>query len=272
MNRMLPFLAVLAFLFGTQGDLRARAETPVDIELVLAVDLSLSMMPEELEIQRAGYAAALRDPAVVRAMLGGLHGRVAITFVEWAGKGDQAVLVPWALISSAGDADAFAGRITAERRLGWRRTSLSSALAYSAALFENNGFKGLRRIIDISGDGPNNDGAIVTLARDAVVDRGITVNGLPLMTRIGLMTVFDIRDLDVYYRECVIGGPGAFVIPVHDWDQFAAAVRRKLVLEMSGRVPSDRPAARLRRIAFEPDGYDCLVGEKLWQQRFEHWE
>ena len=271
MRPLLAIVAMIALLSGAPGPTRAADDIPVDVELVLAVDLSLSMMPEELEIQRSGYAAALNDPAVVRAMLSGLRGRVAITFVEWAGFGDQAVVVPWQEISSIADAQRFAEQISARRRGGWRRTSLSGALAFSASLFDNNGFTSPRHIIDISGDGPNNDGPAVTLARDAAINRGITVNGLPLMTRIGLMSVFEIDDLDQYYSECVIGGPGSFVIPVFRWNQFLSAVRRKLVLELSGKMPDrdqkPRPT-RLLNARLVSNHYDCLIGEKLWEKQF----
>lgn len=267
----MAIFSLFALLAGACGTARAADETPVDVELVLAVDLSLSMMPEELEIQRAGYAAAFRDDAVIRAMLSGLRGRVAITFVEWAGAAEQAVVVPWQQIASAEDAYLFADKISAQRRVGWKRTSLSGALAFAAFLFEDNGFRSARRIVDISGDGPNNDGPAVTLARDAALRRGITVNGLPLMTRIGLMGLFEIDDLDAYYRECVIGGAGAFVIPVLRWDQFAGAIRRKLVLELSGDLPADRDEDRTPHLvsaSANSTGYDCLIGEKLWDKQF----
>lgn len=267
----MAIITLLTLLVGACGTSRAADETPVDIELVLAVDLSLSMMPEELEIQRAGYAAAFRDDAVIRAMLSGLRGRVAITFVEWAGATEQAVVVPWQQIASAEDARRFADKISAQRRIGWKRTSLSGALAYAAFLFENNGFRSVRRIVDISGDGPNNDGPAVTLARDSALSRGIVVNGLPLMTRIGLMGAFEIDDLDAYYRECVIGGAGAFMIPVHRWDQFAGAIRRKLVLELSGNLPAERieySPPQLVSVSDVSSSYDCLVGEKLWEKQF----
>ncbi len=270
MQRVVAAFLLSISLFGMTDSARSAEDIPVDVELVLAVDLSLSMMPEELEIQRAGYSSALRDPAVIRAMLSGIHGRVAMTFVEWAGFGEQVVVIPWQLIASADDADRFADQLKSQRRSGWRRTSLSGALAFSASLFEENGFSSVRRIIDISGDGPNNDGPIVTLARDATVGRGITVNGLPLMTQIGLMGVFNIDDLDSYYQECVIGGPGSFVLPVVGWDQFASAVRRKLVLELSGRVPSRAKDKRPQLIGFHrtSGGYDCLIGEKLWEMQY----
>lgn len=261
MRRVARWLVACAAFLSVTGALRAD-EQAVDVELVLAVDVSLSMMHEELEIQRAGYAAALSDPAVIDAMLGGLHGQVAITFVEWSGDGQHRIVVPWHLIASAEDARTVAEGIRSERPQGWRRTSISGAIGYSASLFEDNGFRSLKRIIDISGDGPNNDGGPVIAARDAAVERGIVINGLPLLTRMGFMSAFEIGDLDEYYRHCVIGGPGAFVMPVTAWEHFPETVRRKLVLELSGSLP-----AAIIRVAAGLATYDCLIGEKLWQQQ-----
>ncbi len=237
----------------------------VDLELVLAVDVSRSMSPEELEIQRRGYAEALRSPEVIAAIEGGLIGRIALTYVEWAGQYAQRGAVDWALIDGAAAADAFADRIGAHLEPAMRRTSISGALLYSATLFERNGFDGLRRVIDISGDGPNNEGRPVPAARDSVLSRGVTINGLPLMTPEDRLQVWDIADLDAYYEACVIGGPGAFVIPVVGWDQFADAVRRKMVLEIAATGP-----ARLWQAQGRAD-YDCLVGEKIWERYRRYW-
>jgi hypothetical protein len=239
--------------------------TEVDMELFLAVDVSRSMSPAELEIQRRGYAEALSSTAVTDAIQGGMIGRIALTYVEWAGDGSQTVIVPWTLIDSTASAHAVADDLTAYFTENMRRTSISGALLYAADSFDLNRFTGLRRVIDISGDGPNNQGMSVLIARDLVVSRGIVINGLPLMTQDedGFSARWGIPDLDEYYRNCVIGGPGAFVIPVLSWDQFAQAVRRKLVLEISDRPRS--PAPVLRQVA----GYDCLIGEKIWQRNMD---
>lgn len=235
----------------------------VDLELFLAVDVSRSMSPAELELQRRGYAEALRAPQTTAAISSGLLGRIAVTYVEWAGRGRQRVVVPWTEISTVAHAHAVADQITAFYDEGLRRTSISSALRYAADSIELNGFDGLRRVIDISGDGPNNAGPPVRAARDEVVSRGITINGLPLMTRDALSEMWGIPDLDVYYARCVIGGPGAFFLPVLTWDAFPAAVKRKLVLEIAGGSPAPaRPAARVIRA----QDYDCMVGEKIWQR------
>ena len=241
-------------------------DEPVDVELVLAVDVSLSMSPEELEIQRAGYAAALTDPTVVKAILEGVHAKIALTYVEWAGDATQRVLVPWQVIASEEDAKRFAGQITATPSRSARRTSISAALSYAAGLFENSGFSGMKRVIDVSGDGPNNQGGPVDRARDEVIAQGVTINGLPLMTNGGgFAGMFDVVNLDEYYENCVIGGPGAFVISVNDWSQFPEAVRRKLVMELAA-APADIEAPKVTKAAAEFSN-DCQIGEKIWRSR-----
>ncbi len=254
------FSLVLLFLAAA---LPLRAETEVDVELVLAVDVSRSMSPYELEIQRRGYAEALTSDSVLAAIADGFLGRIALTYVEWAGSGSAQVVVDWMLIASRSDAERFAETLTAHFHPSLRRTSISGALLFSAGLFDDNGFSTFRRVIDVSGDGPNNHGLPVPNARDRVIAKGITVNGLPLMTRDGTGSMWDIDDLDRYYLNCVIGGPEAFVIPVHDWSQFPAAVRRKLVLEIAGGQPRVIPAQA--RDTTSPD-FDCLIGEKIWER------
>ncbi|MEX0281758.1 MAG: DUF1194 domain-containing protein [Arenibacterium sp.] len=249
--------ALLLWLLPSQSE-----TLEVDIELFLAVDVSRSMSPYELEIQRRGYAEALTSPRVIEAITGGMIGRIAITYVEWAGSQSQTVIIPWTLIDEQSDATAIAERLTAFFSEALRRTSISEALIYAADSFETNAFNGLRRVIDISGDGPNNQGRPVLAARDDVLARRITINGLPLMTVDEISLRWGIPDLDVYYTNCVIGGPGAFVVPVLSWDQFAEAVERKLVLEISNLAPPIRPSASIVQI----QGYDCLIGEKIWQR------
>lgn len=250
----------------------------VDVELVLAVDVSLSMSPDELAIQRDGYAAALVHEQVVRAIRDGVHGRIAVTYFEWAGDAMQHVVVPWTRISSEAEAQAFVAQMTANPPQSARRTSISGALLYAEKLFDDNGFRGLKRVIDVSGDGPNNQGEPVDMARDAVTARGITINGLPLMTTGGFASSFDVADLDLYYQNCVIGGPGAFVIPVNEWAQFPEAIRRKLVLELAAAPPAWPPAVAPDGqdlpvvLAQATPGFDCQIGEKIWQNRQRYWE
>ena len=268
--------ALHAGLVMTLASASALAE-PVDVELILAVDVSLSMSSEELAIQRDGYAAALTHEQVVRAIEHGAHGRIAIAYVEWAGAGVQHVIVPWTVVANAEDARQVAQRLTLSPSNSARRTSISGALDFAADLFAESAYRGMRRVVDISGDGPNNQGAPVTKARDALVSQGVTINGLPLMTSgRGFAAQFDLADLDAYYRDCVIGGPGAFMIPVNDWSQFPEAVRRKLVLELAGGgEPHRRPVVRASMqvpVAVQADGADCMIGEKMWMNRSWMWQ
>ena len=238
----------------------ARALEPVDVELVLAVDVSQSMDYGEHELQRAGYIAALQHPQVLSAIRGGIYGRVAIAYVEWGAT--QTVMTPWTLIEDAASAKDFAAALAGEPIRTISGTSISGALAFAAGLFEGSGYEGLRRVIDVSGDGPNSAGAPVVAARDAALAQGLIVNGLPIMLREPSYTFYSIPDLDLYYADCVIGGPGSFVLPVDDPAQLADAIRQKLVLEIAGAPPRATPVAETRR---EPR-IDCLIGEKLRQR------
>ncbi|MCL5777976.1 DUF1194 domain-containing protein [Limibaculum sp. FT325] len=270
MHRRLDLVALglaAALAQGVAGAVAA-AEIAVDVELVLAVDVSRSMTPRELEIQRRGYAEALASREVVEAIETGGHGRIALTYIEWAGASLHNVVVDWTLIGGRADAEVVARRLTATEPSSMQRTSISGAIDFAASRFEGNGFAGLRRVIDISGDGPNNAGRPVTRARDDAVAQGIVINGLPLMTREGLGAQWHLDDLDVYYRECVIGGPTAFMLPVLEWEHFQQAVRNKLVLELAGRRPEAAGAA-VHPVA--ATGYDCLIGEKIWENLYGDW-
>ena len=246
----------------------------VDVELVLAVDVSWSMDSGEQRIQRDGYIAAFRSPEVQRAILEGGYGKVAVTYVEWAGAFSQAVVVPWMMIDSKATADSFAYRLSNDEPARERRTSIAAAIDFAAGLFDGNGYAGVRKVIDVSGDGPNNQGRAVTSARDAAAARGIVINGLPLMTTgdaNGYLSWGSIPNLDRYYADCVIGGPGAFMIPVNDWVQFPQAVRRKLVLELAGGWPAPAPPPKLVVPVEDTPQADCLAGERQWDQRQQRW-
>ena len=234
-------------------------DVEVDLELVLLVDVSRSMSEGELELQRRGYAEALSSQEVFKAVQSGLLQTIALTYVEWAGT--QEVIVDWRLIKTRQDLLDFADRLTLRFDPALRRTSISNALRYGAERIAANNFLGLRRVLDISGDGPNNLGPYVEEARDAVLAQGITINGLPLMTEEGSFSGFHLDNLDIYYRACVTGGTGSFVIPVYDWPDFSDAVRRKLVLEIAGLL--DGPQVHKAQSARDPS--DCWVGEKIWE-------
>jgi Protein of unknown function (DUF1194) len=240
------------------------AETNVDVELVLAVDVSYSMDPDEQALQREGYVAALTSPEFLDALGHGTYGRIAVTYFEWAGAADQKILLPWRLIDGAASARAVADEIARAPYRRAYRTSISGALTFAAPLFGTAGYRGVRRVIDVSGDGANNQGKSVAPVRDAVVAQGITINGLPIMLKRPSAGSIDIEDLDVYYEDCVIGGAGAFVVPIKDLDKFKEATRAKLVLEVAGPdaaprvVPANAAAPRI----------SCTIGERMWEQRW----
>jgi hypothetical protein len=255
----------------------SQAGSTVDVELVLAVDISYSMDPDEQALQREGYVAALTSPEFLGALRQGMHGKIAVTYVEWAGAADQRVVVPWRVVDGPASADAFAAAVAAAPYRRAYRTSISGALQFSAELFKDSGQRGIRRVIDVSGDGANNQGALVDITRDEVVAKGITINGLPLMLKRPSPATMDLESLDVYYEDCVIGGPSAFMVPIRDRAQFREATRTKLVLEVAGLVPRVLPAAAEdSRAAGSGPGagppaaprVSCTIGERLWQQRW----
>ncbi|MET4171725.1 hypothetical protein ABIB99_002816 [Bradyrhizobium sp. LA6.1] len=242
----------------------AGSEQPsVDVELVLAVDVSYSMDPGELLLQREGYAEAIVSNEFLQAIKAGRNRRLALVYVEWSGPSDQKIIVPWRLIDSRESAAAVAAEIAkAPVRMG-SRTSISGAINFALPLFDADPYRGLRRVIDVSGDGVNNDGSPVTIARDAALARGITINGLPIMLEGRLSSQMDIDDLDLYYEDCVIGGAGSFMVTIRSRDGFKEAIRTKLVLEVAGGVPRDRIVSVTER---EPR-ISCLIGEAIWAKR-----
>jgi hypothetical protein len=237
---------------------------PVDVELVLAVDVSYSMDPEEQALQREGYIAGITSREFMQALRSGHHGKVAVTYFEWAGPYDQKIVVPWRLIDGPEAADAFANELARAPYRRASRTSISGALSFAKPLFDGSGYRGFRRVVDVSGDGANNSGTFVTLARDDVLAAGMTINGLPIMLKRPNAFTMDIDNLDIYYEDCVIGGPGAFVVPIREREQFKEATRTKLVLEIAGRTPQPRLVpvqARAPRIS-------CTIGEQMWRDRW----
>jgi hypothetical protein len=241
-----------------------KGEMQVDVELVLAVDVSYSMDLEELAIQREGYAQAVVSPDFLNALKAGPHGKVAITYYEWAAAHDQKTIIPWRIIDGPESADAVAAEIMKAPLRRASRTSISGAINFGMQVLSESPYKGLRRVIDISGDGPNNNGEPVLIARDAALEKGITINGLPVMVKQASYATMDIEKLDLYFEECVIGGAGAFVVPIKDRTKFKEAIRTKLVLEVAGLQPVGRviPAqTREERIS-------CTIGEQLWRERW----
>ena len=240
------------------------ANPSVDVELVLAVDVSYSMDMDELALQREGYAQAIVSREFLQALKTGPNGKISVTYFEWAASSDQKIIIPWRVIDGPETADAVANEImkTPIRRAS--RTSISGAINFAMPLFDENPHRGIRRVIDISGDGPNNNGSPVTVARDAAVEKGVIINGLPIMVKEPSYSTMDIGDLDFYYEDCVIGGPGSFVVTIKERDKFKEAIRTKLVLEIAGRTP-ERPIVP---VAAKEPRVNCMIGEKIWQERW----
>jgi Protein of unknown function (DUF1194) len=229
-----------ALLASTQYTYDPAAE--VDVELVLAVDISQSMDTEEQEVQRAGYVAALTSREFLDAIEVGPIGRVAVTYMEWGGVDEHFIVADWTVIQDASSASHFASKIHEAPLRQVQRTSIASALEKSVQLVQNNQYQGLRQVIDISGDGPNNQGGSVTEMRDRMIAAGVTINGLPLMMKSNKNTWQAMLHLDHYYEDCVIGGPGSFAIPVRSQEGFADAIRMKLVMEIAGlQMPEPDP-------------------------------
>jgi hypothetical protein len=212
------------------------AAEEVDLELVLAVDVSRSIDDDEFSLQRQGYAEAFTHPSVIQAIQSNPHRRIAVTFIEWAGADFQKVVVPWTVVSDPESGALFAEAIQREPRAFWGWTSISGAIDYSMRVFANSPHTSTRRVIDISGDGVNNSGRNSADARDEAVAAGVTINGLVIMNDRPTPGFFQMPQpaLDDFYRTQVIGGPGAFVIAIDDFSTFAYAIVNKLVKEIAG--------------------------------------
>lgn len=237
-------------------------ELPVDLELVLAVDVSGSIDAEEARQQREGYVAAITDPAVIEAIRANFHRRIAVLYLEWASADFQRLAVGWTLIEDAASAGRFAAVLAATPTPAARWTSISGAIDRAVPLFQGNGYAGERRVIDISGDGPNNRGRPVSLARDEAVARGIVINGLPILNdRPQPFSLPTPREygLDRYYKEQVIGGPGAFSIPAQDFADFKAAILSKLIREIAGTPGAPAAACRSKPRTSDAGGEPCDI-------------
>ena len=264
-TRLAGALALFACLGGP-----ARAETEVDLALVLAVDISYSMDPEEQQLQREGFIQAFRSPEVHAAIRRGVIGRIGVTYMEWAGAYDQRVVLPWTVIDGPEAAAAFAGSLSQKPTRRASRTSIAAAIDFSAKLLGSSDLVASRQVIDISGDGPNNQGRLVTTARDEAIERGITINGLPVMLKEN--GAFDIADLAGYFRNCVIGGPGAFLVPVRSREQFVEAVKTKIIMEIAelprpGRAPAQLGSGLVIPAQAAEPAANCLIGEMQWRER-----
>ncbi len=277
----------------------AQERKEVDLALVLAIDISGSIDPDEAKLQRQGYVDAFSDPVIIKAILGGNHGRIAVAYFEWSDAWIQKLLVDWTLLDSEAAIATFAKRLSDAPITISRRTSISGAIRYAIPMYRNSPYEADRKVLDISGDGSNNDGGLVTDVRhDALKDR-IVINGLPIMN--GRPNPFGFPaedDLDKYYLHCVTGGPRSFVEVARSFEDFPRAIRKKLLQEVAdigplndfdiGELGAPRDGLQLaqsgtvRRAVKADDDYTrfvrpeyelgCDVGERrsrdFWQRRF----
>lgn len=231
---LLTFGLVLGFMGG------ARAQEKVDLELILMADVSGSVNYEEFRLQRLGYAQALRNPRVLSAIQGGPTGRIALSYVEWSGHFLKSVIVPWSTVQNAADIERIAQALESHpREIFGGGTAVGSAILYGAQSIAANAFDGTRKVVDLSGDGPDKDGLPAMVGRDQAVAQGVTVNGLPILG--------EFPGLDVFFLDHVIGGPGAFSIPARDFKDFQSAILTKLIREIAGLGHPDAPQAVERR-------------------------
>jgi hypothetical protein len=232
---------ITALLFGLFPAMEAVAQDmiEVDLELVLAVDISYSVDEDEARRQREGYVAALAHPDVISAIEGGPLGRIAVTYVEWADSRFQRAAAEWTVIASEDDALAFAAVVAAAPLERGHYTAIGAAIADSVRRIETNQYQGYRRLIDISGDGPQNQGMDLAEARAMADDARIIINGLPVITDQPGRWVRPVEvNLDAYFEDNVITGPGAFVLPARTADEFRTAILRKMTLEIAGAAPA----------------------------------
>ena len=236
-----------AWLTGICVVLAGLATTPssaieqVDLELVITTDVSYSVDDNEAKMQREGAVAAFHSSEVVRAIQAGSLGRIAVAYIDFSNANANRVVVNWQVIHDQASADAFADALALARRTDGVQTSISSGMEMAARMIENNDYEGTKKVIDVSGDGPNNEGRFVDKVRDEIVAKGIIINGLPIQTEADKFDVYYLPDLDKYYAGCVIGGPGAFIQVAHGFADLARALRRKLVLEISDAAKPANP-------------------------------
>ncbi len=272
-----PTLLRLAIIGLALSSSSAAARTAVDLELAHAIDVSGSIDEEEADLQRAGYIAAFRNPRVIEAIRHGILGRIAVAYYEWAGYGHSKMIANWTVIHDRASAAAFAASLHDPPPETARRTAIGQAIAFGMPLFDRNVIEGTRRVIDVSGDGPNNWGQPATVSRDFAVAAGITINGLPIVNdRPSRWGWPSIADLDLYYRDCVIGGPGSFLVVANTFDDFSAAVLKKLIKEIAGAPPPKplihvgrrhRPVLRAATRRVAPP---CDAGERRWRDRDDY--
>ncbi len=233
-------ILLIVLCLALYADESRAAPIEVDLELVLLVDVSSSVDSVESRLQRKGYVDAMTDPGVLAAIKKTRLGRIAVTYVEWSSSNKQAVVAPWFTIEDFASAFAFATMIEAAPRSFGHFTAIGSALSFALPLFEQNNIRGERRAIDISADGPNNDGPSPAIIRDLAVAQGITINGLPIVNdRLQSSGMKQMLNYDHYFADCIIGGSSAFMVIADDYQDFARAIKKKLIFEVAGQVPPE---------------------------------
>ena len=265
-----------ALAAATVAGAAVAAPVAVDLELVIATDVSRSISHEEALLQRQGIAEAFRNPAVIRAIESGFLGKIGVAYIDYSSRAFNRIVIDWTVVEGRESAASFASRLLAAPLTFGRRTSISDAIEQAREMIGSNALDGTRRVIDVSGDGPNNFGNPVDAVRDATVSRRITINGLPILNRADAFDRrFYLADLDKYYLGCVIGGPGAFLVVAGSFADFARAIRRKLILEIAGTAPPGRlvRVSSPARSRASPGGYvyprGCDIGERMWQRWFD---
>jgi Protein of unknown function (DUF1194) len=293
--RLVALCLLLALPATAPANAQERKE--VDLALAMGIDISGSIDPDEAKLQREGYVQAFRDPVIVKAILGGSNGRIAVAYYEWSDAWVQRLLIDWTLLDSEASIEAFATRLANSPISIARRTSISGAIRYAIPLFGRSPYEPVRKVLDISGDGSNNDGGLVTDMRYEALKERIIINGLPIMNdRPNPFGFPSEADLDKYYLHCVTGGPRSFVEVARNFDDFPRAVRKKLLQEVADIGPrhdfdvgglgpledGTQLAQSSRRPVRDDDDYTrfvrpeyelgCDIGERrsreFWQKRF----
>jgi len=261
--------AACALLGGMLAAQPAAAKEAVDLELVIATDVSFSVDDNEARMQREGAVTAFRSPEVVRAIQAGSIGKIAVAYIDFSNVNASRVVATWQAIHDQASANAFADALAMARRTDGVQTSISSGIERAARMIENNDYEGTKKVIDVSGDGPNNEGRLVDKVRDEVVAKGMIINGLPIVTEADKFDIYYLPDLDKYYEGCVVGGPGSFIHVAHGFQDLARALRRKLVLEISDASKPSNPL--LFKVAERRPGFSshpayekgCDIGERM---------
>jgi hypothetical protein len=260
--------AAIAVFCVAQSTGGAAPTEDVDLALVIATDVSYSVDDNEARFQRQGAVAAFRNPEVIKAIQSGPRGRIAVAYIDFASVGSNKVIAGWHIVHDKASGEVFADMLEAAPRTLGVNTSISSGIELAEHLLDTSGYSAGKRLIDISGDGPNNEGHLIMRARDEAVAKGIVINGLPIMTPADQFDIYYLPDLDKYYAGCVIGGPGSFIQIARGFEDLERALRRKLILEISdakapGRSMIVKVAAGWARPSHPAYDKGCDIGERM---------